>query len=211
MYKEILNKTGSDRKAARSLNINRSAFRKLLYGELGLCPRCGKNPPKKDKINCVECLEKAKTVTPEQKVKRKETNKSYKAENKEHLREWSKEYYHKTHTQRRAYYNAYYSDEKRKIPNRIKQQRYRALKKSDVNLTPLQIQNLFTKFKNKCFNCGSTDRLELDHHIPLSKGGKLIEGNVVILCKSCNSGKRDLLPEDFYTEEQLQQLSTLLK
>lgn len=62
------------------------------------------------------------------------------------------------------------------------------------------------KFNNTCFNCGSTKKLSLDHHKPLSKGHVLVESNCVLLCRSCNSKKRDKDPENFYTKDQLKTL-----
>lgn len=37
-----------------------------------------------------------------------------------------------------------------------------------------------------CVVCQSADRLEIDHVIPFSKGGKLEPGNAVVLCRTCN-------------------------
>jgi len=67
-------------------------------------------------------------------------------------------------------------------------------------------EHTFKLFGNSCFNCGSTSKLCLDHHYPLSKGYKLTKSNAVILCNICNSSKGAKLPEDFYTEEQLNEL-----
>ena len=49
----------------------------------------------------------------------------------------------------------------------------------------------------KCKLCGRSARdgveLEVDHIIPISKGGKTIESNLRVLCKDCNRGKSDKL------------------
>lgn len=42
---------------------------------------------------------------------------------------------------------------------------------------------------NKCNYCGSVDMLEIDHIIPISRGGNSTEDNLQVLCKSCNSAK----------------------
>jgi len=42
-----------------------------------------------------------------------------------------------------------------------------------------------------CLCCGTTDRLSIDHVIPISKGGLNIIDNLQTLCVSCNSKKRD--------------------
>ena len=45
----------------------------------------------------------------------------------------------------------------------------------------------------RCVKCGSQDRLEYDHIIPLSKGGSNTERNVQLLCERCNRMKGDSL------------------
>jgi 5-methylcytosine-specific restriction endonuclease McrA len=51
-------------------------------------------------------------------------------------------------------------------------------------------------FMCKLCNRGNDDgvRLEVDHIIPISKGGKTIMDNLQTLCKDCNRGKRDKMP-----------------
>ena len=48
----------------------------------------------------------------------------------------------------------------------------------------------------RCQICGRTQkegfRLEVDHILPVSKGGKTVESNLRTLCEECNRGKRDM-------------------
>ncbi len=43
---------------------------------------------------------------------------------------------------------------------------------------------------HKCAHCGSTKKLEIDHIIPISKGGTGDEANLQVLCRPCNRKKR---------------------
>lgn len=52
----------------------------------------------------------------------------------------------------------------------------------------------------KCHYCGRQYRpaeLTMDHLIPIVRGGKTVQGNVVPACKDCNSKKKYLLPMEW--------------
>ena len=81
----------------------------------------------------------------------------------------------------------------------------------DLELTSQDITLIHNRFHDSCFNCGIKEKLEIDHHNPLSNGYGLSIDNAVLLCRSCNASKRDKSPEDFYSLNQLQQLEFLLR
>jgi hypothetical protein len=72
-------------------------------------------------------------------------------------------------------------------------------------------KKFFNLFGNHCFKCGSTNYLNIDHHIPMALGGHLVPDNLVALCKRCNNKKLDSHPEEFYTIEELSRLEAILK
>jgi hypothetical protein len=43
----------------------------------------------------------------------------------------------------------------------------------------------------KCARCGSRDKLEYDHIVPISKGGSNTARNIELLCEKCNRSKHD--------------------
>lgn len=43
----------------------------------------------------------------------------------------------------------------------------------------------------KCVRCGAEEYLEMDHAVPVSMGGTASENNLQVLCRKCNSIKRN--------------------
>lgn len=48
-----------------------------------------------------------------------------------------------------------------------------------------------------CFACGATSDITLDHAIPVSRGGRHSVGNLIPLCRTCNSRKSAKLWVEF--------------
>lgn len=51
-----------------------------------------------------------------------------------------------------------------------------------------------------CAECGSTDKIQIDHIIPISRGGRHSIGNLQSLCASCNMAKSDMLLVEWRTK-----------
>lgn len=52
------------------------------------------------------------------------------------------------------------------------------------------IQNqVWNRDRGKCVKCGSQEKLEFDHIIPVSKGGSNTARNIQLLCEKCNREK----------------------
>lgn len=67
-------------------------------------------------------------------------------------------------------------------------------------------QKIIKRDGNKCLKCGTSDKLTVDHIIPVSRGGTNQEHNLQTLCEPCNLDKgteiksyrsKDIYPNDF--------------
>lgn len=50
-------------------------------------------------------------------------------------------------------------------------------------------REVWRRDEGKCARCGSRDKLEYDHIVPVAKGGSNTARNIELLCESCNRSK----------------------
>lgn len=60
-------------------------------------------------------------------------------------------------------------------------------------------KEILKKHNYKCHYCQTKKNIEMDHKVPISKGGKSIKINLVASCKSCNSKKGIKMYKKFTT------------
>jgi len=135
------------------------------------------------------------------------------ARNKEKRREYEKQYWDKRRDERRAIIirshnkNSIHHKEVRKkylktekgieMHRRQTQKRY-ALKKMAF-LEDVNPKDVFDSQGGVCYLCLGVFEfkdMELDHVIPISKGGKHCKSNCKMACKHCNRSKGAKLPEE---------------
>ena len=90
------------------------------------------------------------------------------------------------------------------------------IKQTRKRLTETAKKNIFNRDKYECQYCGSHDDLEIDHIIPLSKGGTNEDDNLLTACHRCNSLKGDKNLKEFIEENKrvinfLDRVSNILK
>ena len=89
----------------------------------------------------------------------------------------------------------YYQSEKGKINSTYHNHRRLALiKNTKTDLTNVEMKE-FLKNNKYCVYCRKGKKLEIDHVIPLSKGGSCMKVNLVMSCDKCNRSKsgRDVI------------------
>jgi 5-methylcytosine-specific restriction endonuclease McrA len=83
-----------------------------------------------------------------------------------------------------------------RVPRVILLQQFDKLPKHDVKFCR---KNIFLRDNNRCQYCGqkfATEELNLDHIVPVSRGGKTTWENVVCSCLLCNVRKGNRMPEE---------------
>lgn len=67
-----------------------------------------------------------------------------------------------------------------------------------VQISVAAIRSRFALFGNCCAYCGAKGEMEIEHVIPISKGGPHDSSNIVPACSRCNTSKRASMIEEWY-------------
>ena len=59
---------------------------------------------------------------------------------------------------------------------------------------PTRRAEVYERDDNKCVECGATERLTIDHIVPISKGGSNETENLQTMCEPCNGKKGNKVP-----------------
>jgi 5-methylcytosine-specific restriction endonuclease McrA len=111
----------------------------------------------------------------------------------------------------RSHNKAYLRTEKGKLNHNLASVRRRTLKNNAINtLTKLQWEIALDFFSNTCAYCGKVDKLTVEHFIPLSTGGSTELCNIIPICKSCNSSKKNTPFEVWYCRQNFFSLERLM-
>lgn len=92
--------------------------------------------------------------------------------------------YYKAHSEERREYQKQYNRDHPEVCKNCKHKRRVTEKQGD-----LTSEDFKAVVSRPCTYCGSTVDIQLDHIVPLSKGGKHTRANVQPLCQRCNLKK----------------------
>lgn len=115
--------------------------------------------------------------------------------NKERLLEKFKLYRESNLEKARAYARKWKHEHKEKV-NAATNRRRARIKGNGGNITAEEWKSVLNRYGNKCLKCGSTDRIEMDHVVPIALGGINEISNVQPLCRICNARKNNRI-EDY--------------
>jgi len=120
----------------------------------------------------------------------RKTKKGKKAQHKYYGSDKSKESCAKYYASEKgkAWHRKYRASEKGKAASYKGCFKHNALKRA-ATISPVDEDAVYKMCDYTCTYCGSTEKLSLDHIIPLSKGGPHAQSNLTVACRSCNSSK----------------------
>lgn len=143
-------------------------------------------------------LAKSRAYHSENKERESEYKRTYYVENKEHILNRSQAYYAANKERYAEYQRASLATNPDRHRLYVRIRRARKLQAEGTH-TAEDIQAQYTRQKGKCFYCGCKvgDTYDVDHIVPLSRGGTNWPENLVIACPSCNRSKQNKLPHEW--------------
>src|SRR6185437_13520610 len=81
--------------------------------------------------------------------------------------------------------------------NKVLQRRTKLQRRAFGTVSSADFRFVFDHHAHRCVYCASTERLEIDHRVPVSRGGTNSLENLQIACRSCNGQKWSRTHEEF--------------
>lgn len=110
-----------------------------------------------------------------------------------------REQYYKHREKRRAYWKS-----AKGIQATIRSRVSRKTRLNSIHSSPYHDQDLQARkkcFDDRCAYCDRSEKLTLDHFLPISLGGADSLGNIIFCCSFCNSSKNNRDPMEWYKEQ----------
>jgi len=79
------------------------------------------------------------------------------------------------------------------------------------DLSGVEWEATLLAFDQACAYCGSMEKIQVDHFIPIEKGGNTVKGNVLPCCRECNRAKSDQAPEEWCSAPVFQRIIGVLR
>lgn len=106
--------------------------------------------------------------------------------------------WHQNNPEKQAEYDRNRDPVRRRAQQRASSHNRRArARMAEGFVTPDIIRKVLEAYGNVCLRCGAKENIQIDHVVPLSKGGTNLLENLQPLCRSCNARKSDRNSDDF--------------
>ena len=132
--------------------------------------------------------ERSRKWKQENKDKSKEYYSKWYQKNKERKREWDRKRHQKNKESQNERSRRWHRENRERSRENNRQKRARKLDAPGSH-TADQVKARFDYYGNRCVYCGSSDNLQIEHRIPLSRGGSDWASNLAPACKTCNCSK----------------------
>lgn len=94
----------------------------------------------------------------------------------------------------------YLTNPEYRIYHRQKSKRRKAQERGSIGLhvTGSKIRERFAQFDGRCAYCGGTGDMQIEHLVPISRGGTHVLSNILPACQRCNFSKSNADAEAWY-------------
>lgn len=163
------------------------------------------------KKNRKKCTEMSRKWRKENRKRSRELNNNWRESNEDKFKEINLNYYYANIEKFKQNYqdNAEIRKKQAKIwrrNNKDKVRKYR-IKRRCYTTDDFDIDFIKSRDNDKCQICGSTKDIQLEHYIPISKGGINSNINCYLICKKCHIPKGKLDPEDYFDQNAISKLN----
>lgn len=161
----------------QSLSTSLFSFRKAAKDKLtSWCRPCmAENAKIIRKTNAFEIRAKAKVSYAQNREKLLQATRSWRANNKEKINEYQKQWRLENADKLKSY--------------SFTQGSLRRSRSKGDNKFFISSKELDGLKRQPCAYCGAKDKIEIDHIVPLARGGEHRIGNLITSCQSCNRQK----------------------
>jgi len=157
------------------------------YGYTAWCKVCvSKNGKAYRQKNCERIREVKKSYYQSNSKKIRESHKAYYYANYERFKESKKAYREANLDRRKKYYKEYMTANPEKNREKSSARRAKILSNGVFKITNKDLKKLYN---SSCLYCGSKKHIQMDHIIPIIKGGRHSIGNLAPACGKCNQSK----------------------
>jgi len=125
-----------------------------------------------------------------------ESHRKYREENSEKVAESKRKYREKNKERAAELQRKWCEENPEKSAERGRRRRARKANANGTH-TAEHIKARFDYYGNKCIYCGSEENLEVEHRIPLSRGGSDWPANLAPACRPCNRSKSTKTEAEF--------------